>query len=69
MGKKYFCEYCEKSMADNYESRKKHLNSVNHKLLVKLHYNQYRGKYLHNYLLNCFDSSMCHLTVGLDTVG
>ncbi|KAI5704642.1 hypothetical protein M8J75_007517 [Diaphorina citri] len=42
MGKKYFCEYCEKSMADNYESRKKHLNSVNHKLLVKLHYNQYR---------------------------
>uniref|UniRef100_A0A8D8PVA1 Zinc finger matrin-type protein 5 n=1 Tax=Cacopsylla melanoneura TaxID=428564 RepID=A0A8D8PVA1_9HEMI len=42
MGKKYFCEHCEKSMADNYETRRNHLNSANHKLLVKLHYNQYR---------------------------
>ncbi|ESO91676.1 hypothetical protein LOTGIDRAFT_122096 [Lottia gigantea] len=31
MGRQYFCEFCEKSFADNPSSRKNHLNGTTHK--------------------------------------
>ncbi|XP_028317948.1 zinc finger matrin-type protein 5 [Gouania willdenowi] len=30
MGKRYFCDYCERSFQDNMHNRKKHLNGVQH---------------------------------------
>ncbi|XP_054765609.2 zinc finger matrin-type protein 5-like [Lytechinus pictus] len=42
MGKRYYCDYCDKSFADNSENRKKHLNGVVHDRLRKLHYSQFR---------------------------
>lgn len=38
MGKRYYCDYCERSFIDDVESRKKHLNSVHHTRLRKAHY-------------------------------
>ncbi|XP_014248047.1 zinc finger matrin-type protein 5-like [Cimex lectularius] len=42
MGKRYYCDYCERSFIDDVESRKKHIKSVNHEILRKLHYNAFR---------------------------
>ncbi|XP_042613326.1 zinc finger matrin-type protein 5 [Cyprinus carpio] len=30
MGKRYFCDYCDRSFQDNLHNRKKHLNGVQH---------------------------------------
>ncbi|XP_072311575.1 zinc finger matrin-type protein 5 [Eucyclogobius newberryi] len=30
MGKRYYCDYCERSFQDNMHNRKKHLNGVQH---------------------------------------
>jgi hypothetical protein len=40
---KYYCEYCDKLFNDTPESRKKHLESRQHKLLKKLHYDSFKG--------------------------
>ncbi|XP_014290507.1 zinc finger matrin-type protein 5 [Halyomorpha halys] len=38
MGKRYYCDYCDRSFIDDVESRRKHLKSVNHERNRKLHY-------------------------------
>ncbi|XP_780288.2 zinc finger matrin-type protein 5 [Strongylocentrotus purpuratus] len=42
MGKRYYCDYCDKTFADNSQNRKKHLNGVVHDRLRKLHYSLFR---------------------------
>uniref|UniRef100_T1J6K3 Zinc finger matrin-type protein 5 n=1 Tax=Strigamia maritima TaxID=126957 RepID=T1J6K3_STRMM len=42
MGKRYYCDYCERSFADHAEGRKKHLNGVQHQRLRKQHYDRFR---------------------------
>eukprot|EP00128_Syssomonas_multiformis_P005674 Colp12_sorted_trinity150504_noHs@26176 len=42
MGKRYFCDYCNKSFMDNPLARKRHLESANHQLQVKLHYDSFK---------------------------
>ncbi|KAK2173421.1 hypothetical protein NP493_876g00003 [Ridgeia piscesae] len=37
-GKQYFCEYCEKSFADNPTSRRNHLRGLQHQRMKNLHY-------------------------------
>uniref|UniRef100_A0A0A9W1C0 Zinc finger matrin-type protein 5 n=1 Tax=Lygus hesperus TaxID=30085 RepID=A0A0A9W1C0_LYGHE len=38
MGKRYFCDYCQRSFVDDIESRKKHLNGVSHLRMKKEYY-------------------------------
>ncbi|CAL1542524.1 unnamed protein product [Lymnaea stagnalis] len=44
MGKRYYCDYCDKSFADNPTSRKVHLTGNAHLLTKKLHYDAYRNE-------------------------
>ncbi|XP_002735854.1 zinc finger matrin-type protein 5-like [Saccoglossus kowalevskii] len=42
MGKRYYCDYCDKSFADNPQNRKKHMKGVQHMKVVKDHYDQFK---------------------------
>ncbi|XP_057671710.1 zinc finger matrin-type protein 5 [Diorhabda carinulata] len=42
MGRRYYCDYCEKSFIDDLEARKKHLQSSNHIKLRNMHYESCR---------------------------
>lgn len=42
MGKRYYCDYCERSFADGAENRKKHLASMHHQKLRKAHYDMFK---------------------------
>ncbi|XP_050312260.1 zinc finger matrin-type protein 5 [Anthonomus grandis grandis] len=42
MGRRYYCEYCDKTFVDELEARRKHLQSANHVKLRNLHYQQCR---------------------------
>ncbi|CAG0890275.1 unnamed protein product, partial [Darwinula stevensoni] len=42
MGKRYHCDYCDKSFPDSKEGRDKHINGVVHKRMKKEHYDQFR---------------------------
>ncbi|GAB6024189.1 Zinc finger matrin-type protein 5 [Chamberlinius hualienensis] len=43
MGKRYYCDYCDRSFHDNAENRKKHINGVQHQKNKKLHYDNFRN--------------------------
>lgn len=43
MGRRYYCDYCDKTFIDDLEARRKHLTSSHHIKLRKLHYEQHRG--------------------------
>lgn len=43
MGKRYFCDYCDRSFQDNLHNRKKHLNGLQHLKAKKLWYDMFRG--------------------------
>uniref|UniRef100_A0A4X2KX00 Zinc finger matrin-type protein 5 n=1 Tax=Vombatus ursinus TaxID=29139 RepID=A0A4X2KX00_VOMUR len=43
MGKRYFCDYCDRSFQDNLHNRKKHLNGVQHLRAKKVWYDLFRG--------------------------
>lgn len=43
MGKRYYCDYCDRSFIDDVEARKKHLQGMSHLRAKKLHYKAYRG--------------------------
>ncbi|KAI4472008.1 nuclease-related [Holotrichia oblita] len=38
MGRRYYCDYCDKTFIDDLDARKKHLSSSHHIKLRKLHY-------------------------------
>ncbi|XP_029474991.1 zinc finger matrin-type protein 5 isoform X2 [Rhinatrema bivittatum] len=42
MGKRYFCDYCDRSFQDNLHNRKKHLNGVQHQRCKKVWYDMFR---------------------------
>ncbi|KAF5299689.1 hypothetical protein FQA39_LY11484 [Lamprigera yunnana] len=42
MGRRYYCDYCDKTFIDDLDARKKHLISSHHIKLRKLHYEQHR---------------------------
>ncbi|XP_078599030.1 zinc finger matrin-type protein 5-like [Branchiostoma floridae x Branchiostoma japonicum] len=42
MGKRYYCDFCDRSFPDNLPGRKKHLQGVQHQRIRKLHYDQFR---------------------------
>lgn len=45
MGKRYFCDYCDRSFQDNLHNRKKHLNGVQHLRAKRVWYDLFRGGY------------------------
>ncbi|XP_029025264.1 zinc finger matrin-type protein 5 [Betta splendens] len=42
MGKRYYCDYCDRSFQDNMHNRKKHLNGVQHHRAKKAWYDNFR---------------------------
>ncbi|CAG9827427.1 unnamed protein product [Diabrotica balteata] len=42
MGRRYYCDYCDKCFIDDLDARKKHLQSSNHIKLRNLHYESCR---------------------------
>uniref|UniRef100_A0A8C2CPD5 Zinc finger matrin-type protein 5 n=1 Tax=Cyprinus carpio TaxID=7962 RepID=A0A8C2CPD5_CYPCA len=42
MGKRYFCDYCDRSFQDNLHNRKKHLNGVQHHRAKKAWFDNFR---------------------------
>ncbi|XP_022108830.1 zinc finger matrin-type protein 5-like [Acanthaster planci] len=42
MGRRYYCDYCDKSFADNAQNRKKHVQGVQHQSRMKIHYLAYK---------------------------
>ncbi|KFQ56879.1 PREDICTED: zinc finger matrin-type protein 5-like, partial [Nestor notabilis] len=42
MGKRYFCDYCDRSFQDNLHNRKKHLNGVQHLRAKRAWYDLFR---------------------------
>lgn len=44
MGKRYFCDYCDRSFQDNMHNRKKHLNGVQHHRAKKAWFDHFRGE-------------------------
>ena len=51
MGKKYYCDFCDKSFADNPTNRKNHFRGVHHRQTRNIHYDQFKGTLLK---LDCF---------------
>ena len=43
MGKRYYCEYCNRAFQDNLVARKKHLNSLVHIRKREEWYRNYKG--------------------------
>lgn len=42
MGKRYYCDFCDRSFADSANNRKNHFKGVNHQRLRKLHYDSFK---------------------------
>ncbi|KAJ8393914.1 hypothetical protein AAFF_G00054470 [Aldrovandia affinis] len=42
MGKRYYCDYCDRSFQDNMHNRKKHLNGVQHDRAKKAWFHSFR---------------------------
>ncbi|KAF3702044.1 Zinc finger matrin-type protein 5 U11/U12 small nuclear ribonucleoprotein 20 kDa protein [Channa argus] len=42
MGKRYYCDYCDRSFQDNMHNRKKHLNGVQHHRAKKAWFDYFR---------------------------
>lgn len=43
MGKRYYCDYCDRSFQDNMHNRKKHLNGVQHHRAKKAWFDHFKG--------------------------
>lgn len=44
MGKNYWCDFCQRSFVDILETRKKHIRSIQHQRLRKLHYDSFKDQ-------------------------
>ncbi|KER34168.1 hypothetical protein T265_12436, partial [Opisthorchis viverrini] len=44
MGKRFYCDYCDKSFPDNATNRRAHLNGVQHQQARRLHFDRYLGR-------------------------
>lgn len=45
MGKKYYCEYCDKRFKDDPNIRKKHIEGLPHLKARNEHYAQFKSKF------------------------
>lgn len=45
MGKRYYCDYCDRSFQDNMHNRKKHLNGVQHHRAKKAWFDHFKGDF------------------------
>lgn len=43
MGKRFYCDYCDKSFPDSLVNRRAHLNGVQHQQARTLHFNNFIG--------------------------
>ena len=43
MGKRYYCDFCDRAFADRGVNRKNHFKGVQHKRLRDEHYKAFRG--------------------------
>lgn len=43
MGKRYYCDFCDRSFADTGVNRKNHFKGVQHQRAKKQHYDSFRG--------------------------
>lgn len=43
MGKRYYCEYCDRHFADSPGNRKKHIKGIQHCRNRKMHYDSFKG--------------------------
>jgi U11/U12 small nuclear ribonucleoprotein SNRNP20 len=46
MGRRYYCEYCDKSFLDDFDAREKHIKGAHHQRMRKQHYDSFRGMYV-----------------------
>jgi len=53
MGKRYYCDYCDKTFPDNPTNRRNHLNGVQHRTVRKLYYDAFQGKFCWEQKLSC----------------
>lgn len=44
MGKKYYCEYCDKRFKDDLGIRRRHIEGVQHQMAKKEHFAKYKSK-------------------------
>ena len=44
MGKRYYCDFCDKAFADNPTTRRHHMSGMTHQRLKKAHYDAFQGK-------------------------
>uniref|UniRef100_A0A023F197 Putative u1 snrnp-specific protein c n=1 Tax=Triatoma infestans TaxID=30076 RepID=A0A023F197_TRIIF len=42
MGRRYYCDYCDRGFTDVVDSRKKHLNGISHQRIKKIYYSRVR---------------------------
>ena len=49
MGRRYYCDYCDRSFQDNMHNRKKHLFGVQHHRSKKAWFDHFRGRKNHNF--------------------
>ncbi|ESO12320.1 hypothetical protein HELRODRAFT_146232, partial [Helobdella robusta] len=56
--KRYYCDYCDKSFADNPTNRKNHLSGVQHKIAKQNHYDQFKDPKI--ILMENFSKKPCH---------
>jgi len=45
MGKRYYCDYCEKSFPYNTQNRKKHNEGSYHQMMKNSYYTKFKGFY------------------------
>ena len=43
MGKRYYCDYCDKIFPDNPTNRRNHLNGVQHRTMRRMYYDAFQG--------------------------
>jgi U11/U12 small nuclear ribonucleoprotein SNRNP20 len=44
MGRRFYCEFCDKSFPANLENRRKHNEGAQHQRLRNAYYSQFKGK-------------------------
>lgn len=51
MGRRYYCDYCNKTFIDDLDARKKHLQSAQHIKMRNIHYENQRGTFLSHFVI------------------
>ena len=68
MGKRYYCDFCDRSFADTSQARKKHIHGVQHQRNRKLHYDSFKGKLIYHELKFHKETKLAHKKRGKVTL-